>query len=301
MPRPERPVDATAGPVERFAAELRILRAECGITYRDLASAAHFSKATLSSAAAGHRLPTWEVTRAYVRACGGDPEDWRDRWQAASTGTRQSADTSASAIDRDNSGRSSEAQAGFLARQTSRRLTRRAPLIIVAAVLIAGVALGAIWAGSTARTVPRTPSHPTSSASAPTARFQGAKQPITDDSDPEKTRCALDPRVETLDSVQINTAAENLLGIAQLRYSPHCQAAWGRFLPSGRMTQLEGAVITITARRPATATTGTPYRVTFDEQAAFGNILTTQRGCVQITVTINAADGSGASTTRCER
>ncbi|MFJ9904097.1 hypothetical protein ACIRVK_14545 [Streptomyces sp. NPDC101152] len=38
---------------------------------------------TLSQAAAGERLPTLPVVLAYVRACGGDPEEWEERWREA--------------------------------------------------------------------------------------------------------------------------------------------------------------------------------------------------------------------------
>src|SRR3954453_16600577 len=83
MPRPERPVDPSAGPVQQFAADLRKLRGEAGTPpYREMAKAVHVSKASLSAAASGHRLPTWEVTRGYIIACGGDIEDWHARWSA---------------------------------------------------------------------------------------------------------------------------------------------------------------------------------------------------------------------------
>jgi len=288
MPRPERPVDAAEGPVQSFAADLRKLRAECGLTYRELANTAHFSKATLSSAAAGHRPPTWEVTCAYVRACGGRPEDWRERWQAAAAATGLSADAAGPALGRNASGQSDDISARILGGRLSRLLTRRTALPVLVAVLVAGAAATAVWAGA--------------GASAPAARFPGTRQPITDNGDPERTRCAFDPGVETLDSVEINTAAENLLGFAELRYAPRCQAAWGRFVPSGRMTYLnKGATVIVTARRPSTTTTGVPYRVAFDGQAAFGNILRTQYGCVEVTVTIRAASGGGSGTTRCGR
>ncbi len=301
MPRPERPVDAAEGPVQSFAADLRKLRAECGLTYRELANTAHFSKATLSSAAAGHRPPTWEVTCAYVRACGGKPEDWRERWQAAAAAAGLSADAARPAQGRNASDQSDDASAHIPGGRLSRLLTRRTALPVLAAVLVTGAAMTAIWAGGGAG--PTTTELRTSaSASAPTARFAGARQPVTDNGDPERTRCAFDPGVRTLDSVEINTAQENLLGFAELRYAPSCQVAWGRFVPSSRMTYLnKGATVSVTARRPATATTGVPYRVAFDGQAAFGNILRTQRGCVEVTVTIHAASGGGSGTTRCGR
>ncbi|MGW0845503.1 nSTAND1 domain-containing NTPase [Streptomyces sp. NPDC002787] len=51
--------------------------------YRRLAEQAHYSISTLSSAASGQRLPTLAVTLAYVRACDGDVEEWRERWREA--------------------------------------------------------------------------------------------------------------------------------------------------------------------------------------------------------------------------
>ncbi|WP_406430589.1 hypothetical protein OHB00_02050 [Streptomyces sp. NBC_00631] len=38
---------------------------------------------TLSQAAGGERLPTLPVVLAYVRACGGDAEEWEERWREA--------------------------------------------------------------------------------------------------------------------------------------------------------------------------------------------------------------------------
>ncbi|MFI5688055.1 hypothetical protein [Streptomyces sp. NPDC051636] len=82
--RPESPLDPSAGPVTRFAAELRKLRAEAGSpTYRVMAQRAGQGASTLSQAAAGERLPTLPVVLAYVRACGGDEKEWEARWREA--------------------------------------------------------------------------------------------------------------------------------------------------------------------------------------------------------------------------
>ncbi|MGA5895425.1 helix-turn-helix domain-containing protein [Streptomyces venetus] len=82
--RREVPVDPAAGPVQRFAFELRKLRAEAGgITYRALAQRAGYSVTTLSQAAAGEQLPTLPVVLAYVRACGGEEALWEARWKEA--------------------------------------------------------------------------------------------------------------------------------------------------------------------------------------------------------------------------
>jgi WD40 repeat protein len=82
--RPEKPVDPDAGPVQRFAWQLRQLRESSGSpSYRALSRKAHFSVSTLADAAKGERLPSLEVTLGYVAACGGDIEQWRLAWTAA--------------------------------------------------------------------------------------------------------------------------------------------------------------------------------------------------------------------------
>jgi transcriptional regulator with XRE-family HTH domain len=86
--RPENPIDPHAGPLAEFAEGLRRLRKLADLDYRELAQRAHVSASALSQAASGQKLPTWEVTAAFVRACGGDLESWRTRWDtvAAETG-----------------------------------------------------------------------------------------------------------------------------------------------------------------------------------------------------------------------
>jgi WD40 repeat protein/transcriptional regulator with XRE-family HTH domain len=84
MPRPERPLDEREGPVAQLAAELRQLREKAGKPgYRQMAARANYSVATLSAAASGRRLPTLEVTLAYVAACDGDRQEWERRWREA--------------------------------------------------------------------------------------------------------------------------------------------------------------------------------------------------------------------------
>ncbi|WP_027346984.1 nSTAND1 domain-containing NTPase [Hamadaea tsunoensis] len=83
MGRPEKPVDPDAGPVPRFAWQLRQLRERAGNpSYRRLAKLAHYSPSTLAEAAKGDRLASLEVTLAYVAACGGDAAEWQARWEA---------------------------------------------------------------------------------------------------------------------------------------------------------------------------------------------------------------------------
>ncbi|NKE63580.1 helix-turn-helix domain-containing protein [Lentzea sp. PSKA42] len=81
MARKERPLDEGDDPLLRFAADLRALRRAAGTpTYRQLGALTHYSPATLSDAAGGRKLPTLNVTLAYVRACGGDEPSWKRRW-----------------------------------------------------------------------------------------------------------------------------------------------------------------------------------------------------------------------------
>jgi hypothetical protein len=83
MARAARPLNPDEGPVQAFAFDLRVLREAAGNpTYRTLAKAAGYSASTLGEAAGGVRFPTLDVILAYVGACGGDAEHWRERWQA---------------------------------------------------------------------------------------------------------------------------------------------------------------------------------------------------------------------------
>lgn len=84
MGRREKALDPAAGPVQRFAHELRELRRSSGTpTYREMARRTDYSAPTLSAAAAGERLPSLPVALAYASACGGDGAEWEKRWRAA--------------------------------------------------------------------------------------------------------------------------------------------------------------------------------------------------------------------------
>ncbi|WP_167474220.1 NB-ARC domain-containing protein [Nocardia arthritidis] len=144
MGRRERPIDTCTGPLAAFAGELRGLRAAAGNpSYRRMAGVALYSPSVLSEAASGHRLPTLQVTLAFVKACGGSAAEWESRWRAV-CGTdapgEQSADDRQAAAD---PGRPRPAQlpigphefvgraAEFdRARATAAQLDSRAPLIV---------------------------------------------------------------------------------------------------------------------------------------------------------------------------
>lgn len=84
MPRSENPIDPRHGPVAELATGLRAVRERAGSpTYRALATRAGYSPAVLSQAAAGRRMPTWPVLRAFLQACGIQDDEllrWKRRW-----------------------------------------------------------------------------------------------------------------------------------------------------------------------------------------------------------------------------
>ena len=84
MPRPERPVDPAAGPIQAFAAELRKLRQAAGSPkYLQMARLTGRSRPALAEAAGGDHLPTWDTVQAFVTACRGDVVRWRIKWEEA--------------------------------------------------------------------------------------------------------------------------------------------------------------------------------------------------------------------------
>ncbi|MFI6439870.1 helix-turn-helix domain-containing protein [Streptomyces sp. NPDC050759] len=77
-------MDPDAGPVQRLAYDLRQLRREAGNpAYREMSRRTGVSVTTLSRAAAGERLPSTAVARAYAQACDADPDVWELRWKTA--------------------------------------------------------------------------------------------------------------------------------------------------------------------------------------------------------------------------
>jgi hypothetical protein len=75
--------------LQEFAAGLRSLLAAAGFrSIRALAKKANYSHTVLANAANGRRLPSWEVTRAFVTTCDGDIDEWERRWRALFSETR---------------------------------------------------------------------------------------------------------------------------------------------------------------------------------------------------------------------
>jgi outer membrane protein assembly factor BamB/tRNA A-37 threonylcarbamoyl transferase component Bud32 len=89
MGRSERPL--APGPLHDFARDLRELRAGTGLTYRALGRVAGYAPSALSAAASGDVLPTADVLRAYVQACGGDTGSWEERRRRLAAALRRTS------------------------------------------------------------------------------------------------------------------------------------------------------------------------------------------------------------------
>ena len=76
------PCDASGDDPARFLRELRQLRIEAGLSHAGLAARAHYPCDVVRAAEAGPSLPGLPVLSAYVRACGGVPSEWEDRWRS---------------------------------------------------------------------------------------------------------------------------------------------------------------------------------------------------------------------------
>ncbi|MDF8265491.1 NBR1-Ig-like domain-containing protein [Luteipulveratus flavus] len=83
--------------IEEFATELSALRESVGRpSFRAMSGRSGcISHTTLHEAAQGNRLPTWETTVEFAKACGADPADFRERWQAANRAVNPPAPTTA--------------------------------------------------------------------------------------------------------------------------------------------------------------------------------------------------------------
>ena len=81
---------ARAEAIEGFARVLRELRESVGNpAFREMSGRSRaISHTTLHEAAQGNRLPSWATTVEFVKACGADPAQYRERWEQANTVVR---------------------------------------------------------------------------------------------------------------------------------------------------------------------------------------------------------------------
>ncbi|MEU6070634.1 hypothetical protein ABZ864_40890 [Streptomyces sp. NPDC047082] len=116
MPRQESPIHPQASPeLKRLATAMREVKAAAtdaegnsiDLSYKELAELAHYSTASLSLAASGKRMPSWEVTWAYVCGCDRNAKesDWRPLWEAARDAEEQRSAESSPTAEPDNAQR----------------------------------------------------------------------------------------------------------------------------------------------------------------------------------------------------
>lgn len=81
---------AQADAVADFAAALRDLRKSVGNPpFREMSGrSGAISHTTLHEATKGNRLPSWGTTAEFVKACGADPDAYRERWESANRTVR---------------------------------------------------------------------------------------------------------------------------------------------------------------------------------------------------------------------
>lgn len=266
MGRPELPLDPAAGPVAAFACDLRALRERSGgPSYRVLARRTHYSVTTLSQAAAGKVLPTLPVLTAFVAGCSGDVAGWQDRWRALASDLNATAPLDHGIAEPDRA--PDPGPSSWLRGSQRSRIRTVLPVVIVLAAA-AGISLTVM--GS------RTPTPATGSRTPSPAHVFGAADPIADGSDPGRAGCG--PDAVTLLSTKVIFRGQDA-GVLELRYSPHCQAAWSRFTPEAGWSPGPGVVVTVWTIRPADDATQT-YAVPYGGEAIIGNMLMTAKGCV---------------------
>jgi hypothetical protein len=155
--------DRTTGgeELDQFLADLRKLREQAGQpSLRVMSRTAHYSHTALSSVVSGGRLPSLDLTLAFVRACAGDENEWRARWLRV-----RSRITSENGTGADNSTEADDG-AGPAGEPAARRRRRRALMAAGAASLAAAAIAGATVAMM-------------SSAATPVARGSHAARPAS--------------------------------------------------------------------------------------------------------------------------
>lgn len=289
MGRAERPLNPEAGAVERFAYDLRQLRQQAGAPpYRKLASQTNYSVTSLSQAAAGRMLPSLAVTRAFVRACGGDPDEWDNRWHEAAAaatptgsqgdpvGRKLSADSAVPTESVDDTKPAPRKSTEPLLRRLRVRLRPRPVVVVTTAIAVtvaAPIVAAVLWAG--------TPSPAASSVLS--LRQLGQANPVADGADPGRAGCNAD--AVTMAATRVHFPVSQLSGQIELRYSPHCHAAWARFEPNPGWNPGPGTMVTVWTLRPADEATQT-YSVEFGGESVFGNMLMTAPGCIEAEATM---------------
>ncbi|MBW4704072.1 DUF2690 domain-containing protein [Micromonospora sp. RL09-050-HVF-A] len=278
-----------------FVADLARLRREAGQpSLRKMSATAHYSHTALAGVLSGARLPSLELTMAFVRACGGDEAAWRARWhREAGSGPQQPgpepAGSQPAGLQQPGSQPATAESPGD---STPRRPVTRRPAVPRWA-LAATAGLTVLLAGSIVPLLVDARSHPNRQAERPvdTSLPAPAAAPPTDGADPQEERCQVDAVSAETVPVPDPDPKQPPYGSLTLRYSPRCRAAWPLFVSTERVPT--GSTVRLSATRPsdgAVTRFDYPFMVKRQVYSVFGNILRTTPGCVSVTVDITAAD-----------
>ncbi|MFV2021943.1 helix-turn-helix domain-containing protein [Micromonospora sp. LOL_023] len=267
-----------SGTLTDFVADLARLRRDAGQpSLRKMAEKAHYSHTALSSVLSGTRLPSLELTLAFVRACGADEDVWRERWNRQSALLNGAAPTGAAA----------PAVPTTATRPVPPR-PRRPWWARLAAVGVAAIVVLTIVAVA----APRFGGDPLGSLARDGSVSEPAGSPAAaDGSDPQEQRCHLDAMsTHTVQIPDLDTALPPY-GSLTLRFSPRCQAAWPLFVSTERVPT--GVTIRLSTTRPsdgAVTRFDYPFMVPSQVYSVYGNVLRVTGGCVTVGVEISSAD-----------
>jgi hypothetical protein len=277
MARPERPLDTDAGQLADFASDLRLLRQRAGSpSYRTLAARAHFAANTLSQAAAGQRLPSLEVTLAYVLACGGETEPWRKRWHKLRQGLNSSQPDPGPQTAEGATEVSDSALHGHM--RAHGWLTRRRAALVSAIIVLAGTSAVTLASGAASSDRPQA-GLATATAQAPVDT--GALSDVHDGADPKQSGCAT--QATTLESTPITGANGIAYGLLELRYALACHAGWTRYTPAP--TGPNPTTVTIVISRPSPLANASATFMVYDG-AIYSDLELFNHGCLQASVAV---------------
>ncbi|MEU8371661.1 DUF2690 domain-containing protein [Micromonospora sp. NPDC048894] len=254
-----------------------------------MSATAHYSHTALAGVLSGARLPSLELTMAFVRACGGDEAAWRARWhREAGSGPQQPVPEPAGLQQPGSQPVTAESPG----ESTPRRPVTRRPAVPRWA-LTATAGLTVLLAGSIVPLLVDARSHPNRQAERPVDASlpAPAAAPPTDGADPQEERCQVDAVSAETVPVPDPDPKQPPYGSLTLRYSPRCRAAWPLFVSTERVPT--GSTVRLSATRPsdgAVTRFDYPFMVKRQVYSVFGNVLRTTPGCVSVTVDITAAD-----------
>ncbi len=233
-----------------FVDDLKRLRRSANQpSLRKMSQRSNYSHTALSGALSGNRLPSKELTIAFVRACGGNVDEWRDRWEQENAVLNADGDSPIGPYDE------------------SPRYGMKLLAAVGVVLLVVGAGAGVVrWSGRTAEAPPQP---------APAA---------ADGSDPQEQRCDVDAVHATTTPV-----GEPPHGTLTLRFSARCRAAWPLFVsnervPPGAVIHLE----TRRPSDGAVTVFDYPFVVAEKVWSVFGNNLRTTSGCLSAAIEVRA-------------